>query len=100
MPKTEIQHFKHNVHEVCGKRIVKVQADIDKNIYDYFFMHVIAYSYGARQAIITFFFQRLYEECMDQKIPAVWDEENGQKVLAILNRLNFNEPKPKKPKKL
>jgi len=96
MPKTKLLHLKHNVHEVCGKDVVRVHGDIDKQIYDYFFMHVIAYTHGARQSLITFFFQRLYEACQDEDIPAVWDEESGDKILALLNRMNFNEPKNKK----
>src|SRR6266576_4952068 len=96
---TELTGITHNVHEVCGKQVVRVQADIDKEIYDYFFRHVIAYSYGSRQALITFFFQRLYEECQKQGVAKVWDEENGAKLTEILNRLNFNAPKNKKVKK-
>lgn len=99
MSKTELLHLKHNVHEVCGKAVVRVHGDIDKNVYDYLFMHVIAYTHGARQSLITFFFQRLYEACQDEGISAVWDEESGPKILAILNRMNFNESKPKKNKK-
>ena len=99
MPKTELLHLKYNVHEVFGQEVVRVHGDIDKKVYDYFFMHVIAYTHGARQALITFFFQRLYEQCQDEGIPAVWDEESGPKILSILNRLNFNETKPKKLKK-
>lgn len=92
MEKTQLQHLKHNVHEVCGKDTAIVQGHIDRHIYDYFFRHVIAYSHGSRQAIITFFFQRLYEECREEGIPEVWDEENAQRVLEVLNRLNFNPP--------
>lgn len=90
--RTEIHHIKENVHEACGKETMKVQADIDKNIYNYFFMHVIAYSHGSRQAMVTFFFQRLFEQCIEEGIPPVWDEKNGEKLLEILNRLNFNKP--------
>jgi hypothetical protein len=78
------------VHKVCGKDVVRVQADIDKEIYDYFFHHVIAYSYGTRQAVIAFFFQRLYEACKEADIPKVWDPENSTKFLEILNNLNFD----------
>jgi hypothetical protein len=99
MPKTELTNLKHNVHDVCGKEVVRVHADIDKKIYDYLFLHVIAYTHGARQAIITFFFQRFYEACQDEQIPAVWDEESGPRILALLNRMNFNESKPKKVRK-
>jgi len=95
---TDLNGITHNVHEVCGKQVVRVQADIDKNIYDYFFRHVIAYSHGSRQALITFFFQRFYDECKKQGIAMVWDEDNGTKLTEILNRLNFNAPKPKKVK--
>lgn len=88
----------HNVHEVCGKEVIRVQAEIDRNIYDYFFRHVLAYSHGSRQAMITFFFQRLYEECLAEKIPCRWDEEFADKVVNMLNRLNFKASKPKKVK--
>ena len=91
MEKTNLPNFKHNVHKVCGRNVVRVQADIDKEIYDYFFLHVIAYCHGARQSLITFFFQRLYEACQQEGIKAVWDESNDEKLLAILNNLNFNE---------
>jgi hypothetical protein len=100
MPKTELLNLKHNVHEVCGQAVVRVHGDIDKKVYDYFFMHVIAYTHGARQSLITFFFQRLYEACLDEGIPPVWDEESGPKILALLNRLNFQpQPEPKVRKK-
>ena len=87
---TQLLNFKHNVHESCGERVTRVQGDIDRKIFDYFFLHVIAHEHGSRQCIVNFFFQRLYEECQNQKIPAVWDEENGTKLLSILNNLNFD----------
>ena len=88
--KTELQHLKHNVHEVAGKEVVRVQANLDKKVYDYFFRHLCAYTHGARQAIINFILQRLYEECQARGIPAVWDEESGEVLRKILNELNFN----------
>lgn len=94
----QLLSLKHNVHEVCGRAVVRVQADIDKEIFDYFFHHVLGYSHGSRQALITFFFQSLYEEFQRQGIQKVWNEENetNGKLLEIINRLNFNESKPKK----
>lgn len=89
MEKTEILGLKHNVHEICGKHVVRVHGDIDRDIYDYFFMHVIAYTHGARQSLITFFFQRLYEACINEGIAAVWDENNAPRIIALLNRMNF-----------
>jgi hypothetical protein len=77
---------------VCGQEVVRVQADIDKKIYDYFFHHLVAYTHGARQAMITFFFQRLYEECQLRGIPEVWDESNHKILKEILNNLNFDQP--------
>jgi hypothetical protein len=68
---------------------VRVQADIDKEIYDYLFNHVIAFSHGSRQAMITWFFQKFYEECQRQGLAKVWDEDNGDKLTKILNNLNF-----------
>lgn len=69
----------------------RIQADLDKDIYDYFFKHVIAWTHGSRQAIINFTFQRLFEECQELGIPRVWDENNGAILVEILNRLNFKE---------
>jgi hypothetical protein len=89
MPKIELQHFKHNVHSVCGKEVVRVQADLDKKVYDYLFRHVIPYEHGARQAIINYMFQCLYEECQEQGIPAVWDETSGERLRNVINNLNF-----------
>ena len=86
-----LKNLRHNIHNDCGQEVVRVQADIDREIYDYFFHHVIAYTHGARQAVISFFFQRFYEACRQAGMPAVWDEDNTTKILAILNRLNFNE---------
>lgn len=96
---TNLNSITHNVHEACGTDVERVQGDIDRHVYDYFFKHVICFTHGSRQALINFFFQRLYEECQDLKIPQVWDEENGAKIVEILNRLNFKEPKPDEPRK-
>jgi hypothetical protein len=98
MPKTEIQSLKHNVHEQCGTAVVRVQGDIDRKIYSYFFTHVVAHTHGARQCIINFFFQRFYEECKELGIPEVWDETNEHIIIEVLNRLNFkNRGGRKKP---
>lgn len=91
---TRLENLKHNVHKVAGQEVVRVQADIDKKVYDYLFLHVIAYTHGARQCLITFFFQRLYEACLDAGIPPVWDEDSAKKLLEILNRLNFDGLRP------
>lgn len=100
MPKTELLSLKHNVHEHCGKNVERINADIDREVFDYLFMHVIAYTHGSKQALVTFFFQRLYEACQDEGIPKVWDEESAPRLLAILNRMNFNtQPEPKVRKK-
>lgn len=89
-PNEPLKNLRHNIHQVCGQDVVRVQADIDRKIYDYFFHHVIAYTHGARQAVISFFFQRFYEACVMQGIRPVWDEESAPKILKILNNLNFN----------
>ena len=88
---TQLNAINQNVHQACGTNIERVQADLDKGVYDFFFRHVICWTHGSRQAIINYFFQRLYEECQELGIPAVWDEDNGQKMVEILNRLNFKE---------
>jgi hypothetical protein len=87
---TKLNAITHNVHEAATK-VERVQGDIDSYVYDYFFKHVICWTHGSRQAIINFMFQRLFEECQELGIPRVWDEENGPKIVEILNRLNFKE---------
>jgi hypothetical protein len=98
---SDMLNITHNVHEACGKKVKRVQADIDVNIYDYFFHKVIPHEHGSRQAIITHFFQRFYDECQKQKIQAVWDVDNvrGEHLVKILNQLNFNGEPPKKVRK-
>lgn len=88
--KTQLNNFKHNVHESAGKYVARVQGDIDREIYAYFFHHLVPWGFGARQAIINFFFQRLYEECLERGIPPVWNETSEQTLLDILNNINFN----------
>jgi hypothetical protein len=79
-----------NPHDTTGKLASRVQGDLDPKVFDYFFKQVIPWSYGARQALICFFFQRLYEECQRLEIPPHWDEEFGPKTIVdILNRMNF-----------
>ncbi len=75
-----------------GEPVVHITGYLKQEVYDYFFKHVIAYNRGVKVALISFFFQRLYEEFQAREIPAVWDEENNERVLQILNQLNFNEP--------
>lgn len=95
---TRLNAITHNVHEACGTNVERVQGDIDRDIFEYFFHHVICFNHGSRQALINFFFQRLFEECYDElKIPRVWDEDNGQKLVEILNRLNFKEQNGQRP---
>jgi len=97
---SQLLSLKHNLHEVCGKAVDRVQADISREVYDYFFLHVLGHVHGSRQALIIFFFQQLYEEFQAQGIPQVWDEEleTSGKLLEIINRLNFKDQKPKKKK--
>ena len=98
---TQLNAINHNVHQECVK-VERVNADVNHEVYDYFFRHVIAYTHGSRQALVTFFFQRLYEECQAQGIPKVWDENNAAKLTEIVNRLNFTpmpEPKVKNERK-
>lgn len=89
-PNEPLSNLKHNVHKICGQDVVRVQADIDRKVYDYFFLHTIAYTHGSRQAIIAFFFQKFYDACRAVGIPPVWDETSAPRVLELLNKLNFN----------
>lgn len=89
--KPQLPNFKHNVYKESGKDTIKVAGRIDRKVYDYFFLHLIPYEHGSVQAIINFFFECLYVECQNQRIPPVWDEDSGPKLNEILNRLNFND---------
>src|SRR5437667_12832734 len=93
-----------NIHQ--GKVCERVQADIDQEIFKYFFglrvkdkmtPGVFTGDRGPRIAMITFFFQKLYEECVASGLKPEWDPENEPKVAEILGRLNF-KPVPKKEK--
>jgi hypothetical protein len=96
---TKLNSITHNVHEQCGDKVQRVQADVNRDIYDYFFHHVIAYTHNSRQSIINFFFQRFYEECISRGIQPIWDETNGDKLVEILNQINFNGNQQSEPKR-
>lgn len=78
---------------------VLVQAWIDPDVFKYFFRQLLAGERGPRQSLIVYFFQRYYEACVEAGIKPVWDEENEEKLLAILQRLNFNEVSAPKVRK-
>ena len=75
---------------VAGKEVVRVQADLDKKVYDYFFVTFAHIPTVQGKLLLIFILQRLYEECQSRGIPAVWDEESGEVLRKILNELNFN----------
>lgn len=81
-----------NVHQHCKDK-ENVSAWIDRKIYRYFFRHVLAGDRGPRQAFICMFFQRFYEACVEAGIKEVYDENNEEKLVAVLERLNFKELK-------
>jgi hypothetical protein len=89
---TKLENITHNVHEICGNKVERIQADMDRDVYKFFFHHVLAGNWGCRQAMINFFFQRLFEACLEQGIKPVWEDvdTNGQRVVDLLNRMNFN----------
>jgi hypothetical protein len=91
---TKLSSITHNVHENCGDNVKRVQGDIASDVYDYFFFHVLAGNHGSRQAMINFFFQRLYEQCVTEGIRPIWEDvdTNGERVVNILNRMNFDGP--------
>jgi hypothetical protein len=103
---TTLESITHNVYEDCGTQVERVQGDIDRDVYNYFWRHVIAFTHGSQQAIVNFMIQRLYEACREAGIQKVWDEDNNKKLVDILNRLNFNtteveqKPKPRKRNKV
>jgi hypothetical protein len=70
----------------------RVMADLDAQVWDYFFKGVFPGTKGPRQALICTFFQRFYEACQKENIVPIWDVDNESKVAGVLARLNFNSP--------
>lgn len=70
----------------------RVMADLDKDVWDYFFKGVFPGTKGPRQAMICTFFLKFYEACQKENIVPIWDVDNESKVAAVLQRLNFNPP--------
>ena len=92
MEPTKLKNITDNVHENCGEAVKRIQADMDSEVYKFFFHHILAGNHGSRQAMINFFFQRVYEECIVRGIRPVWEDvdTNGQRVVDILNQMTFN----------
>jgi hypothetical protein len=93
---TKLNAIDHNVYEGCKLEdgtAKRVQANTATDVYNYFFRHVLIGNHGCVQAMVNFFFQRLFEECITQGIPPVWpdDDPNGKRIVEILNRLNFED---------
>lgn len=76
-----------------GSQDCRVQANLDGEVFRYFFRGVFAGDRGPRATLICLFFQALYEECRNAGIPDTWDEDSERRVAEIMSRLNFNEPK-------
>lgn len=70
----------------------RVMADLDANVWNYFFKGVFPGTKGPRQAMICTFFLKFYEACQKEGIVPLWDVDNEEKVGAILRQLNFNPP--------
>lgn len=73
-----------------AKDKVTISGKIGKPCFNYFFRQVLPCHHGARQAMISLFFQRLHEACVLNGIAPVWDEDNEDRVNEVLQRLNFN----------
>lgn len=80
---------------VNGKNLV--QTRLPDNVFNYFFLEAFAGEHGLRFAIVSIFFQALYEECQKRGIPARWEPDNISQLAEILSNLNFSCPttKPK-----
>lgn len=85
---TNIENVHANLLEV-----ERVQGNIDKKVFNFFFRGALVGDRGPRQAFITYFYQKFYEACLESGIQPVWDEDNEAKIAAVLHRLNFNEPR-------
>lgn len=71
----------------------RVQADIAKPVWTYFFRGIFRGDPGVRTALIAYFFEQLYQECLKhpELDPNTWDESNEQRIAEILYRLNFRD---------
>lgn len=79
-----------NPDAACGQSVERVQANIDRKIFNYFFRHVLAGDRGNRQALISTFFQKFYAACVAAGIAQTYDPDNESKLITVLGRLNFD----------
>lgn len=69
---------------------VVVLGRLSRETYNYFFRQVLPSTSGPRQAMISIFFNRFREACLESGIKPEWSEDNEAKVNEVLQRLNFN----------
>lgn len=67
----------------------RINADLDRACYDYFFRGIFAGEVGPKQAMVCTFFAAIHQACLTEGISPVWDQENEQRVATVLSRINF-----------
>lgn len=76
-----------------------ITGKISKQVFDDFFVHMLAGNHGACRSLVSIFFQKLHAHAInDLKIPVIWDDENPGHFALIMSRLNFNEHRPECPR--
>jgi hypothetical protein len=67
----------------------RVWARLPAEIHEYFFRHVLAGEYAAKQDLTALLYEALYAECRRRNIPATWSTENRQLIHEVVSQLNF-----------
>lgn len=85
-------------HDIPVAEKYLVQARIRKEIFEFFFCRVLVGERGPRNALIVFFFHKLWQACkpvFGEK--PVFDFDNEAKLMQVLLRMNFDEPQQQRP---
>ena len=86
-------HITSNPNGKDGTIPVQLYVLIDLEQY---FTKKLCLGHGWRQKILPFMLEKLAEACASSGLEPSWDPGNEEAVAIILNRLNFEAPKPKK----
>jgi hypothetical protein len=70
---------------------------VSKDAHDQFFRRMFPGSKGLANALVTTFFHKLHAACLADGIPQQFELDNEQRLLIIIERLNFG-PEPKRAK--
>ena len=77
----------------------KIWAVVPEEIHTFFFRKVFAGDRGRKQELVNLLLTSLYNHCIQVGVPAEWNPEMGNKILALAKNAQFNEPNTNRPTK-